>query len=53
MSSNDQQNNHQPSIVRHIPIFVEGRDQPIVNTETESAQKSSSGGKIPMVCITT
>jgi hypothetical protein len=51
MASNDQQpsqGNHQPN-VRHIPIFVEGRDQPIVNKETENAQKSSSGGKMPTV----
>lgn len=36
------QGNQRPSVVRNIPIFVEGRDGPLVNEETSNQPKPST-----------
>uniref|UniRef100_A0A3F2YW25 BAG domain-containing protein n=1 Tax=Anopheles dirus TaxID=7168 RepID=A0A3F2YW25_9DIPT len=42
MSSQQEQPQQQQPTVRHIPIFVEGRSEPLVNTQPESQPSSQS-----------
>ncbi|XP_059612450.1 BAG domain-containing protein Samui-like [Phlebotomus argentipes] len=43
VNATPEQSNHQPN-VRHIPIFVEGRDEPVINKNFDTTPSQSASG---------